>query len=76
MLKQWENVDADKLKRRIYKGIPIAIRGRIWSKILGLDKTREEQRGKYKVRLQLRRDVFESTLNPLRWCYDFRKCVI
>ncbi|XP_065213001.1 USP6 N-terminal-like protein [Planococcus citri] len=48
MLKQWENVDTEKLKRRIYKGIPIAIRGRVWSKILGLDKTREEQRGKYK----------------------------
>lgn len=49
MLKQWENTDTNKLKRRIYKGIPNAIRGKIWSKLLGLDAIKEEQRGKYKV---------------------------
>lgn len=43
------NFDNEKLKRRIYKGIPDALRGEIWSKLLGLETIKEEQRGKYQV---------------------------
>lgn len=49
MLKQWD-VSNDKLRRRVYKGIPNAVRGRVWSKLLGLETVKEEQRGKYQVR--------------------------
>ncbi len=42
-------LDRDKLKRRIYKGIPDALRGKVWSKLLRLETVKEEQRGKYQV---------------------------
>lgn len=52
MVHKWEEkkvIDSDKLKRRVYKGIPDCFRGKVWSKLLGLDTIKEEQRGKYEV---------------------------
>lgn len=52
MVDKWDKkkvIDSDKLKRRVYKGIPDCFRGKVWSKLLGLDTIKEEQRGKYEV---------------------------
>lgn len=40
----------EKLRRRIYKGIPNSLRGQVWSQLLNLERVREEQQGKYEVR--------------------------
>ncbi|KAG8232615.1 hypothetical protein J437_LFUL012971 [Ladona fulva] len=50
MLSSWDSTStAAKLKRRIYKGIPDKLRGRVWAQILGLAKIRAEQNGKYEI---------------------------
>ncbi len=37
--------------RRIYKGIPDSLRGVIWSKLLDIERMKQEQSGVYEVRL-------------------------
>jgi hypothetical protein len=50
MLKNWETPStAEKLKKRIYKGVPDSLRGEVWSHMLNLARIREEQQGKYEV---------------------------
>jgi hypothetical protein len=50
MLNHWESMStSEKLRRRIYKGIPNSLRGEAWSKLLSLETIREEQQGKYEV---------------------------
>ena len=51
MLRNWNQFSAsDKLRRRIYKGIPEKLRGQVWSRLLNIETVREEQQGKYEVR--------------------------
>ena len=38
-----------KLRKRLYKGVPDAVRGEVWSRLLHVNKTKEEQQGKYEV---------------------------
>lgn len=39
MMKNWDKYSrGDKLRRRVYKGIPNALRGEAWKKLLGIDK--------------------------------------
>jgi hypothetical protein len=53
MLKNWESMSTtEKLRRRIYKGIPNSLRGQVWSQLLNLETVREEQEGKYEVRIK------------------------
>ncbi|XP_070536638.1 USP6 N-terminal-like protein [Ptychodera flava] len=48
MIKNWDKYyPSEKLQRRIYKGIPLAIRGDIWSRLLELKKVKDEQPGVY-----------------------------
>uniref|UniRef100_A0A8C5RCV2 USP6 N-terminal-like protein n=1 Tax=Laticauda laticaudata TaxID=8630 RepID=A0A8C5RCV2_LATLA len=48
MLKSWEKYkNTDKFHRRIYKGIPLQLRGEIWSLLLDVSKMKEEMRGYY-----------------------------
>ncbi|XP_058047085.1 USP6 N-terminal-like protein isoform X4 [Ahaetulla prasina] len=48
MLKSWEKYkNTDKFHRRIYKGIPLQLRGEIWSLLLDVPKMKEEMRGYY-----------------------------
>ncbi|XP_071446863.1 USP6 N-terminal-like protein [Hetaerina americana] len=50
MLSSWDSPSTTaKLKRRIYKGIPEKLRGRVWAQMLGLAKLRDEQNGKYEI---------------------------
>ena len=46
----WDrDVKTGKLKKRLYKGVPDAVRGEVWSRLLHIKKTKEEQKGKYEV---------------------------
>ncbi|XP_007885777.1 uncharacterized protein LOC103174934 isoform X2 [Callorhinchus milii] len=48
MLKKWEKYrNSDKMIRRIYKGIPLQLRGQIWSILLDVEKLKSENEGKY-----------------------------
>lgn len=38
--------------RRVYKGIPLQVRGQVWSLLLDVEKMKKENEGKYEVRLQ------------------------
>ncbi|XP_043231827.1 USP6 N-terminal-like protein [Amphibalanus amphitrite] len=54
MLHRWEKIRAgkdrklaDKLRRRVYKGIPDKLRGTVWGRMLNVEKLKQEQPGVY-----------------------------
>ncbi|XP_074005703.1 uncharacterized protein [Numenius arquata] len=48
MLKKWGKYrNSDKMCRRVYKGIPLQVRGQVWSLLLDVEKMKEENDGKY-----------------------------
>lgn len=42
-------LNPDKLRRRIYKGIPDKLRGDFWSRLMNVKELKTEQKGKYEV---------------------------
>lgn len=36
--------------RRVYKGIPLQVRGQVWSLLLDIEKIKMENEGKYEVK--------------------------
>lgn len=64
MKSDWKSVlGTDKLKRRIFKGIPDAMRPVIWGLLLNVEKTKSEQKGKYQ----------EMKDTALKWSTDIRQ---
>lgn len=56
MTKQWDSASTkEKLRRRIYKGIPNRFRGQVWTLLLGIKNLKREQAGKYEEMLNLAR---------------------
>ncbi|CAK9803127.1 USP6 N-terminal-like protein [Anthophora plagiata] len=56
MTKQWDSsTTKEKLRRRVYKGIPNRFRGQVWALLLGIKNLKKEQAGKYEEMLQLAR---------------------
>lgn len=49
MINNWDHVSTEKLKRRVYKGIPNSLRGKVWAKLLHVDQLTDDQKNKYKV---------------------------
>lgn len=49
MIFNWNKVSSDKLKRRVYKGIPNSLRGKVWAKLLRVDQLTDDQKNEYKV---------------------------
>ena len=50
----WDkDMKTGKFKKRLYKGVPDALRGEVWSRLLYIKKTKEEQAGKYEVYVPL-----------------------
>ncbi|XP_078000451.1 USP6 N-terminal-like protein [Glandiceps talaboti] len=48
MIRNWDKYyPSEKLQRRVYKGIPLSIRGDIWARLLELKKVKDEQEGVY-----------------------------
>lgn len=50
MMKSWEKYkNSDKLVRRIYKGIPLQLRGQVWCLLLDVPKMKEEKKDFYET---------------------------
>ncbi|KAM9278252.1 USP6 N-terminal-like protein [Morus bassanus] len=48
MLKKWGKYrNSEKMCRRVYKGIPLQVRGQVWSLLLDVEKMKKENEGKY-----------------------------
>ncbi|KAM6322205.1 uncharacterized protein O3Q21_006776 [Podargus strigoides] len=48
MLKKWSKYrNSEKMCRRVYKGIPLQVRGQVWSLLLDVEKMKKENEGKY-----------------------------
>ncbi|XP_061677430.1 TBC1 domain family member 10A [Syngnathoides biaculeatus] len=56
MVKTWNKYkNSEKLVKRVYKGIPLQLRGQAWALLLEIDKVKKENEGKYeKMKLQAR----------------------
>ncbi|XP_051779566.1 USP6 N-terminal-like protein [Erpetoichthys calabaricus] len=56
MLKKWEKYrNSEKMMRRVYKGIPLHLRGQVWSMLLDVERLKAENEGKYeKMKQQAR----------------------
>lgn len=53
MINNWNSVSSEKLKKRVYKGIPNSLRGTVWAKLLHVDQLTDDQKNKYKVIIYL-----------------------
>ncbi|XP_071345940.1 USP6 N-terminal-like protein [Trachinotus anak] len=48
MVKKWEKYkNSDRMVKRVYKGIPLQLRGRAWALMLDVERTKKENEGKY-----------------------------
>ncbi|KAJ8390907.1 hypothetical protein AAFF_G00098270 [Aldrovandia affinis] len=48
MVKKWEKYrNSDRMCRRVYKGLPLQLRGQAWSLLLDVEKLKNHNRGKY-----------------------------
>ncbi|KAF7224770.1 TBC1 domain family member 10B [Nothobranchius furzeri] len=56
MVKKWNKYkNSDKLAKRVYKGIPLQLRGQAWALLLDLEKVKQDNEGKYeKMKQQAR----------------------
>ncbi|XP_075784408.1 uncharacterized protein LOC102457209 [Pelodiscus sinensis] len=65
MLKKWGKYrNSDKMFRRVYKGIPLQVRGPVWSFLLDIEKMKTENEGKYeKMKEQAR--IFSSEIKQI-----------
>nr|XP_046917341.1 USP6 N-terminal-like protein [Dermatophagoides farinae] len=72
MLKQWDQYypDSEKIKSRTYKGIPNALRGEVWGRLLNIQQLKQEQSGKYEEMLdcgfQYSKDIRQIDLDVNR----------
>lgn len=56
MLHSWDAAaTAEKLHKRVYKGIPNSLRSQVWMKLLNLEKIKGENRGTYGKMMKLAR---------------------
>ncbi|XP_062245979.1 USP6 N-terminal-like protein [Platichthys flesus] len=56
MVKNWDKYrNTEKLVKRVYKGIPLQLRGQAWALLLDIEKVKKDNEGKYeKMKLQAR----------------------
>ncbi|XP_029953035.1 USP6 N-terminal-like protein [Salarias fasciatus] len=56
MVKKWDKYkNSDRMVKRVYKGIPLQLRGRAWALMLDVEKAKKENEGKYeKMKQQAR----------------------
>lgn len=45
MLAQWDKINPEKLRKKVYKGIPNSLRGEVWAKLLDVPQVKKEQEG-------------------------------
>ncbi|XP_015784393.1 USP6 N-terminal-like protein [Tetranychus urticae] len=49
MLEQWDKYfpNSEKLRKRVYKGIPNSLRGEVWTRLMEVPQVKKEQEGRY-----------------------------
>ncbi|XP_057705199.1 USP6 N-terminal-like protein [Corythoichthys intestinalis] len=48
MVKKWDKYkNSDRMVKRVYKGIPVQLRGHVWSLMLDVENTKKDNEGKY-----------------------------
>ncbi|RWS31228.1 USP6 N-terminal-like protein [Leptotrombidium deliense] len=76
MLAEWDKYfpkgKIEKLRQRVYKGIPNQTRGLAWSRLLGVNQVKDEQAGRYsemlKFGLLYSKDVRQIDLDEIGYC--------
>ncbi|XP_076861816.1 USP6 N-terminal-like protein isoform X2 [Brachyhypopomus gauderio] len=65
MVKSWTKYhNSDKMTKRVYKGIPLQLRGQVWALLLDVEKVKEENKGKYeKMKEQAR--IFSTEIKQI-----------
>lgn len=53
--------------RRVYKGIPLQVRGQVWSLLLDVEKMKKENKGKYEVPALPGKDNRNKVMGRLVW---------
>lgn len=53
--------------KRVYKGIPLQLRGQVWALLLDIEKVKQDNMGKYEVGI--------STTAPLKCCQRANICL-
>lgn len=53
--------------RRVYKGIPLQVRGQVWSLLLDVEKMKKENEGKYEVWALPGKDNRSKGIGRLDW---------
>lgn len=65
MIKNWDKYkNSEKLRQRVYKGIPNAVRGEVWTRLLGVPQIKIEQEGKYEEMVQQSR-IYSSDIRQI-----------
>ncbi|XP_074488332.1 uncharacterized protein LOC141765920 [Sebastes fasciatus] len=65
MVKKWDKYrNSEKLVKRVYKGIPLQLRGQAWALLLDIDKVKEENDGKYE-RMKLQARSFSTEIKQI-----------
>ncbi|XP_068438551.1 USP6 N-terminal-like protein [Clinocottus analis] len=50
MAKKWDKYkNSDRMVKRVYKGIPLQLRGRAWALMLDVEKAKKDNEGKYEI---------------------------
>ncbi|KAK5867674.1 hypothetical protein PBY51_012142 [Eleginops maclovinus] len=65
MVKKWDKYkNSEKLMKRVYKGIPLQLRGQAWALLLDIEKVKEENVGKYE-RMKLQARSFSTEIKQI-----------
>ncbi|XP_042296653.1 uncharacterized protein LOC121916017 [Sceloporus undulatus] len=65
MLRKWGKYrNSEKMFRRVYKGIPLQVRGQVWSLLLDIEKIKMENEGKYEKMKEQAKD-FSSEIKQI-----------
>ncbi|CAL8379129.1 unnamed protein product [Arctogadus glacialis] len=65
MVKKWEKYrNSERMVKRVYKGIPLQLRGQAWALILDVEKMKKENEGKYK-RMKEQAALYSSEIKQI-----------
>ncbi|XP_024138025.1 USP6 N-terminal-like protein [Oryzias melastigma] len=65
MVKKWDKYkNSEKLVKRVYKGIPLQLRGQAWALLLDVEKMKEENEGTYE-RMKLQARSFSTEIKQI-----------
>ncbi|XP_051234752.1 USP6 N-terminal-like protein isoform X2 [Dicentrarchus labrax] len=65
MVKKWDKYkNSDRMVKRVYKGIPLQLRGRAWALMLDVERTKKENEGKYE-RMKEQARLYSSEIKQI-----------